>query len=91
MNFLAVLLVAFVASAAHAAELISGVPYIVGGDTVVIGTTSRPPFVRIHKTLRTTPATAAGVTKRLWEVGNIWWRSSKRGGRAISNDQELKQ
>jgi IS1 family transposase len=28
-------------------------------------------FVRIHKTLRTTPAMAAGVTKRLWEVGDI--------------------
>ena len=28
-------------------------------------------FVRIHKTLRTTPAMAAGVTKRLWEVSDI--------------------
>jgi len=28
-------------------------------------------FVRIHQTLRTTPAMAAGVTKRLWEIGNI--------------------
>ncbi len=28
-------------------------------------------FVRIHKTLRTTPAMAANVTKRLWEVGDI--------------------
>ncbi len=28
-------------------------------------------FVRIHKTLRTTPAMAAGVTARLWEVGDI--------------------
>ena len=28
-------------------------------------------FVRIHKTLRTTPATAANVTKRLWEIGDI--------------------
>jgi hypothetical protein len=28
-------------------------------------------FVRIHKTLRTTPAIAAGVTKRLWEMGDI--------------------
>ena len=25
-------------------------------------------FVRIHKTLKTTPAMAAGVTDRLWEV-----------------------
>jgi hypothetical protein len=28
-------------------------------------------FVRVHKTLRTTPATAAGVTSRLWEIGDI--------------------
>src|ERR1700730_14805887 len=28
-------------------------------------------FVRIHKTLRMTPAMAAGVTSRLWEISNI--------------------
>jgi acyl-CoA thioesterase-1 len=28
-------------------------------------------FVRIHKMLRTTPAMAANVTKRLWEIGDI--------------------
>jgi hypothetical protein len=28
-------------------------------------------FVRIHKTLRITPAMAAGVTDRLWEVSDI--------------------
>jgi IS1 family transposase len=28
-------------------------------------------FVRIHKTLRVTPAIAAGVTDRLWEIGDI--------------------
>jgi hypothetical protein len=28
-------------------------------------------FVRIHKTLQTTPAMAAGVTDRLWEIGDI--------------------
>jgi IS1 family transposase len=28
-------------------------------------------FVRIHKTLRTTPAMAANVTKRLWEIGDM--------------------
>jgi hypothetical protein len=28
-------------------------------------------FVRIHKTLRVTPAMAAGVTDRLWEVSDI--------------------
>jgi IS1 family transposase len=39
-------------------------------------------FVRIHKTLRTTPAMAAKVTKRLWEIVDIvdvleaWERAS---------------
>jgi hypothetical protein len=28
-------------------------------------------FARIHKTLRITPAMAAGVTDRLWEIGDI--------------------
>ncbi len=28
-------------------------------------------FVRIHKTLKVTPAMAAGVTKRLWEVADL--------------------
>ena len=28
-------------------------------------------FVRIHKTLRTTPAQAAGITDRLWEIADI--------------------
>jgi IS1 family transposase len=28
-------------------------------------------FVRIHQTVRTTPAMAAGVTKRLWEIGDV--------------------
>jgi len=28
-------------------------------------------FVRIHKTLRVTPAMAAGLTDRLWEIGDI--------------------
>ena len=28
-------------------------------------------FARIHKTLRTTPAQAAGVTDRLWEIADI--------------------
>ncbi|GFO82713.1 MAG: transposase [Methyloceanibacter sp.] len=28
-------------------------------------------FVRIHKTLRTTPAMAAGVTTRLWEMSDV--------------------
>jgi hypothetical protein len=28
-------------------------------------------FVRIHKTLRVTPARAAGVTDRLWDMSDI--------------------
>jgi hypothetical protein len=28
-------------------------------------------FVRIHKTLRVTPAMAAGVTGKLWELGDV--------------------
>jgi hypothetical protein len=28
-------------------------------------------FVRVHRTLRMTPAMAAGVSKRLWEIGDI--------------------
>jgi hypothetical protein len=28
-------------------------------------------FVRIHKTLRVTPAMAAGVTDILWETGDV--------------------
>lgn len=28
-------------------------------------------FVRIHKTLRVTPAMAAGVTDRLWEIADV--------------------
>jgi len=28
-------------------------------------------FLRIHRSLRCTPAMAAGVTKRLWEVSDL--------------------
>jgi hypothetical protein len=28
-------------------------------------------FVRIHKTLRVTPAMSAGITKELWEIKDI--------------------
>jgi hypothetical protein len=28
-------------------------------------------FVRIHQTLKVTPAMAAGVTKRLWEMSDV--------------------
>jgi IS1 family transposase len=45
-------------------------------------------FVRIHKTLKMTPAMAAGVTKRLWEIGDIvdmlvaWEASNEKSGHA---------
>ena len=40
-------------------------------------------FVRIHQTLRTTPAMAAGITKKLWEMTDVVdvleaWEASKR-------------
>jgi hypothetical protein len=28
-------------------------------------------FARVHKTLRCTPAMAAGVTQKLWEIADI--------------------
>lgn len=31
-------------------------------------------FVRIHQTLRCTLAMAAGVTDRLWDMSETWWR-----------------
>jgi IS1 family transposase len=46
-------------------------------------------FVRIHQTLKVTPAMAAGVTDRLWEVGDIvdvldaWEAKEKRDARPI--------
>jgi hypothetical protein len=41
-------------------------------------------FVRIHKTLKVSPAMAAGVTSRLWEIGDIVgvleaWEAQERG------------
>jgi hypothetical protein len=35
------------------------------------GTTKYECFVRIPKTLRTTPATAAGATDKLWEISDV--------------------
>jgi hypothetical protein len=43
-------------------------------------------FVRIHKTLRTTPAMAAGVPHRLWEIfdlGCILIKGRQIGGKMI--------
>ena len=42
-------------------------------------------FCRIHKTLRVTPAMAAGVTDRLWEIGDMVqvledWENTTSGG-----------
>jgi len=37
-------------------------------------------FVRIHQTLLVTPAMAAGVTDRLWEVGDIVKSKSAKNG-----------
>ena len=38
-------------------------------------------FIKIHRTLRVTPAMAAGVTHRLWEVADLVaaWEASERG------------
>jgi hypothetical protein len=42
-------------------------------------------FVRIHQTLRVTPAMAAGVTGRLWELSDLvavlgeWERDQEAG------------
>jgi hypothetical protein len=38
-------------------------------------------FIKIHGTLRTTPAMAAGVTDRLWEVSDLvaLMEASERG------------
>jgi hypothetical protein len=38
-------------------------------------------FIRIHRTLRCSPAMAAGVTKKLWEVSDLveLWEAEERG------------
>ena len=37
-------------------------------------------FIKIHRTLRTSPAMAAGVTDRLWEVSDLvaLWEAEER-------------
>ena len=42
-------------------------------------------FVRIHQTLRVTPAMAAGVTDRVWEIADIV-RLVEERQKAIDND-----
>lgn len=42
-------------------------------------------FIKIHRTLRCTPAMAAGVTTKLWEVSDLvalWEEYERRGERA---------
>jgi hypothetical protein len=42
-------------------------------------------FIKIHGTLRCTPAMAAGVTNKLWEVSDLvvlWEEYERRGERA---------
>lgn len=42
-------------------------------------------FVRIHKSLKTTPAQAAGVTDKLWSVEDIVALIDARGARRIES------
>ncbi len=48
-------------------------------------------FVRVHQTLKVSPAMAAGITKRLWEMSDVidvleaWETTQARAGIAISN------
>lgn len=44
-------------------------------------------FVRIHQTLRCTPAMAAGVTRKLWELADMFrvleeWEAREPDGKA---------
>jgi hypothetical protein len=47
-----------------------GVPYT-PHPNAGLGFRSSPNFARIHKTLRITPAMAAGVTDHVWEIDDI--------------------
>ena len=40
-------------------------------------------FVRIHQTLRCTPAMAAGVTTKLWELSDMVWKKFWKNGKTI--------
>ena len=48
-------------------------------------------FVRIHKTLKTTPAMAAGVTNKLWEIEDIVALLDARDARRIESRNARKQ
>ena len=45
-------------------------------------------FVRIHQTLRVTPAMASGVTDRLWEIGDIIHLLEEREERLLVEERE---
>jgi hypothetical protein len=47
-------------------------------------------FIKIHRTLRTSPAVAAGVTDRLWEVTDLvaLWEDYNSGGRKEQHDAD---
>ena len=45
-------------------------------------------FVRIHQTLRTTPAMAAGVTDRLWEVKDIVYLLEEWEARKVAEAED---
>ncbi len=44
-------------------------------------------FIQIHRTLRTSPAMAAGVTDHLWSVADLvalWESEERQGERAVA-------
>jgi hypothetical protein len=53
-------------------------------------------FVRIHKTVRTAPAMAAGATSKLWEIGDIigvleaWERLKQTCGSIVPRREMLR-
>lgn len=47
-------------------------------------------FVRIHQTLKVTPAMAAGVSDRLWEIGDIVRLLEEREARLLAEEREEK-
>jgi hypothetical protein len=47
-------------------------------------------FVRIHQTLRMSPAMAAGVTDRLWEISDIVRLLEEREERLLAEAREEK-
>ena len=53
-------------------------PRLIGQEKIVVsGTFGYYNFVRMHKTLRMTPAMAAGVENGLWSLGELVDRTTK--------------